>query len=131
MPTGTDSWDALGVPLFGDFELKNRVDGTDNVTLTAASGDTGDFLVCRNNAEVELFVINASGVLDLQGVTMTTGQLDLSGGGELILELEQFTTAPSTGLTTGQLYLYTAANVVTIGVADGAGTQWRVALTNN
>lgn len=131
MPTGTDSWDALGVPLFGDFELKNRVDGTDHVTLTAASGDTGDFLVCRNNAEVELFVINASGVLDLQGVTMTTGQLDLSGGGELILELEQFTTAPSTGLTTGQLYLYTAANVVSIGVADGAGTTWRVALTNN
>ncbi len=128
MAAGSDSWDGLGVPLNGDFELKNRTDGTDQMTLTAASGDTGDFIVCRNNAETELFVISASGVVDLQGVTMTTGQIDLSGGGELILQLEQFTTAPTTGLTTGQLFLYTAANVLNIGVATAAGTTVEVPL---
>ncbi len=128
MAPGTDSWKSLGVPLFGDFELRNRTDGTDHVTLTAASGDTGDFIVCRNNAETEIFVISASGTLDFQGATMTTGQLDLSGGGELILQLEQFTTAPTTGLTTGQLFLYTAANVLNIGVATAAGTTVEVPL---
>lgn len=128
MAEGSDTYNGLAVPLFGDFEIKQRTAATDIMSLTGAASMTGDFIVCQNNSGTELFVVNSSGVVDFQGGTMTTGTLDLSGGGELILQLEQFTTAPSTGLTTGQLFLFTAANAQYIGVATAAGTLVEVLL---
>jgi hypothetical protein len=129
MATGSDSAPGgLGVPLYGDFQIIQRTAATDMMTLTAASGGTGDFIVCENNSGTELVTISYLGAIDFQGGTMTTGNLDLSGGGQLILELEQYTTAPSTGLTTGQLILYTAGNAVYLGVATAAGTLVEVLL---
>ena len=45
MAEGSDSFKGLGVPLFGDFEIKQRTAATDIMTITGASGQTGDFIV--------------------------------------------------------------------------------------
>jgi len=115
MAEGSDSFKGLGVPLFGDFEIKQRTAATDMMTLTGASGQTGDFIVCQNSSGTELFVVDSDGALDLSATN-------------LIIQLEQFTTAPSTGLTTGQLFSYTAGNAHYLGLATAAGTLVEVLL---
>lgn len=122
MAEGSDSFKGLGVPLFGDFEIKQRTAATDIMTITGASGQAGDFIVCQNSSGTELFVVDVSG-----NVTLSSGTLDVSGG-NLIIQLEQFTTAPSTGLTTGQLFSYTAGNAQYLGLATAAGTLVEVLL---
>ena len=122
MTVGKDSWKGLGVPLHGDFEITQKTAATDMMTLTGASGQAGDFIVCRNSSGTELFVVDSSG-----NINLSSGSIDVSAG-NLIIQLEQFTTAPSTGLTTGQLFSYTAGNAHYLGLATAAGTLVEVLL---
>jgi hypothetical protein len=131
MATGSDTYKGLAVPLLGDFQIRQRTAATDVMTITGASSQSGDFIVCESSTGTEYFVVNSSGVIDFQGATMTTGQLDLSGGGELVLQFEVATTAPSTGMTTGALFVYTAGNIAYLGVPANDGTLWKVAMTDN
>jgi len=61
MAEGTDSFKGLAVPLFGDFEIKQRTAATDIMTITGASGQGGDFIVCQIAAGTEKFVVDVSG----------------------------------------------------------------------
>lgn len=117
MAEGSDSFKGLAVPLFGDFEIKQRTAATDVMTISGASGQTGDFIVCQDNSGTEKFVVEDSGVVHAADWPVFDGSI--------------VTTAPTTGLTTGQIFFYDAANVRTFAVADAAGTFWRVAMTNN
>ncbi len=108
MAKGSDSFKGLGVPLFGDFELKQRTAATDVVTITGASGQTGDFIVCAASDGTEKFIVLADG--------------------SPVIPLELFTTAPSTGLVAGQLFHYTAGNAHYLGIGTAAGTLVEVLL---
>jgi hypothetical protein len=44
---------------------------------------------------------------------------------------QQFPTKPTTGMTAGELFVYDAANVRQIAVAQNDGTTWYVAMSNN
>ena len=117
MAVGSDTYNGLGVPLFGDFEIKQRTAATDVITITGAASQSGDFIVARNSSNTEKFVVEDSGRIVAADWPVFNGTIA--------------TTAPSTGLTSGQIFFYDAANVRQFAVADAAGTLWRVAMTNN
>jgi hypothetical protein len=50
------------VPLLGESEIVQRTAATDILTITGASSQTGDFLVCRNSAGTEKFYVTSAGV---------------------------------------------------------------------
>lgn len=137
MTEGTDAYKGLAVPLFGDCEIKARTTGTDILTLTGMTGQTGDFLVCRTGTGTtsEEFSVTidgnvASGDVNVTGATTLTGIVTYTGkpiyGTAAMLD-----TAPTAGMTTGGLYVWAAANVYTIGVASSATSIWEVAMTDN
>lgn len=66
MTTGTDSFGGLYVPLYGNFTIKARVGATDIMTIEGA-GSTGDFIVCRDSAATEVFVVEDSGEVVMAG----------------------------------------------------------------
>jgi len=117
MAEGSDSFRNLMVPLLGDFEIKAVTAATDIVSITGASGQTGDFIVCQSVTGTEAFVVEDSG-------RMVTTDWPVFNG-------TVATTAPTTGLTSGQIFFYDAANVRQFAIADAAGTLWRAVLTNN
>ena len=63
MAEGTSTFEGLAVPLFGESEIKQQTVATDILTLTGASGQTGDFLVLQNSTGTENLVISASGAI--------------------------------------------------------------------
>ena len=115
MTAGDKTYGGLGVPLNGEFEIKQTTLGTDIMTISGATSQTGDFIVCRDVDGTEKFVIDKAGAFPLPP----------------ILDYAIATTAPTTGLTTGQIFFYDAANVRTFAIAAGPGAIWRVAMTNN
>lgn len=117
MAEGSDTYKGLAVPLFGDFEIKQRTAANDIMSITGASGQSGDFIVCQQSDGTEVFAVDSGGQLVAADFPVFNGTV--------------VTTAPTTGLTTGELFWYDAANVRTLAVASGAGTLWRVAMTNN
>lgn len=155
MAEGKDTYMGLGVPLFGCFEIQGRSTSLDLMTLTAAGGGTGDFIVCQNSAGTEMFVVEDDGATTVGGggVTITSGGLTVTAGGATITAGDltvtagdvsvgdgyylRFagtipTTAVTTGLTQGDFYAFEKGNVYSLGfVVDGSNTTWTVALTNN
>jgi hypothetical protein len=117
MAEGTDAFKGLGVPLNGNFEIKGISTTEDLMSLTAASGATGDYIVCQGSTGTEYFSVEDSGRVVAADWPVFNGTIA--------------TTAPTTGLTSGQIFFYDAANVRQFAVADAAGTLWRVAMTNN
>ena len=100
MAEGSDTYMGLAVPLFGDFEIKQRTAATDIATITGASGQTGDFIVAQNSAGTEKFVVDKDG-----GVTLAQ-----------YLNFTKLTTAPTTGLTEGDVFLAMNASTPQIGI---------------
>ena len=133
MAEGNSTYKGLGVPLYGQSEIIQLTDSTsiaeDIVTITGATSQTGDFLVCQIAAGTEVFTVDVSGNVVAAGTLALTGIATLSDfpviNGAIV------TTAPTTGLTTGSFFWYDAANVRQLAVASGAGAIWRVAMTNN
>jgi protein involved in polysaccharide export with SLBB domain len=97
MAEGSDSLNGLGVPLFGDFEIKQRTAATDVMTITGAASQSGDFIVCQNSAGTEKFVVKSDGAV--------------------ILPL--LTTAPTGGVA-GALYLVQSSTVIQIALANSS-----------
>jgi hypothetical protein len=73
MAEGSETYDGLAVPLFGESEIQQQTAATDIVTLTGAASQSGDFLVCQNSTGTENLVISSSGlVTSVVGMTLTT-----------------------------------------------------------
>jgi len=125
MTAGDKTYGGLGVPLSGEFEIKQVTLGTDIMTITGATSQSGDFIVCRDVDGAEKFVVNAAGGFEVAGAFTNPPILDYA------IATAIATTAPTTGLTTGQIFFYDAANVRTFAIAAGPGAIWRVAMTNN
>jgi hypothetical protein len=117
MAEGKDTYLGLGVPLFGDFEMFQRTAATDHMTITGATSHTGDFIVCQGSTGTEAFVVEDSGRIVSADWPVFVGTVA--------------TTIPTTGLTSGTIFFYEAANVRQLAVADAAGTLWRVAMNHN
>ena len=62
MATGTDTYKGLAVPLTGDSQITQKTAATDILTVQGASGQTGDFLVCRDSASTEYFYVTSAGL---------------------------------------------------------------------
>lgn len=125
MAEGSDTYKGLAVPLFGDFEIKQRTAATDVMTITLASGGTGDYIVCQNNSGTEEFVVAAGGGLTITsgGLTITAGDLTVTAGDVAItkgyfLRFSAFytTAVPTTGLTLGDAFLCKASTAVQLAV---------------
>ena len=77
MAEGNKTYEGLAVPLFGESELIQQTAATDFLTLTGASGMTGDFLVCQTNTGTEVFVVSSVGQMTL-ALSATTQSAGLS-----------------------------------------------------
>ncbi len=104
MAEGTNSYKGLALPLNGEYEQTQLAAASDMVTLTGKSGQTGDFLVCQNSSGTEKFVVDASGKVRFTFLT----------------------TAPTTGLTAGDMFLVKASTNVQLAVCtDTTGNTLR------
>ena len=130
MAEGTDSYKGLAVPLFGDFEIKQRTAGTDMMTLTGITSQTGDFIVCQDSAGNENFVVEEEGqvtcasafTVTAGGVGVTAGDIHATAGDVIVADGYYFrysspvTTAPTTGLTKGDFFIAMSTSTPQIGI---------------
>lgn len=146
MATGSDTYMGLAVPLYGDFQITQRTAATDVMTLTGASGQTGDFLVLENSSGTERFVVEdggnvvvtqaAAADIGLKIVQASTPTADViavySNDGTTQrfgitknhgLRLRIRTTKPTTGLTKGEMFLLMHNTNPKIGVCSSTATQ--------
>ena len=145
MAEGKDTYKGLAVPLFGDFEIKGRTAATDIMSITSASGASGDFIVCQTVGGGELFVVDHNGKLTLAsgGLTLTSGALLVTAGdvtataGDVVITgLANYlrfnfsvTTEPRTGLTKGDVFLgfgNTTRPQIGICISTAANTVWYI-----
>lgn len=77
MTTGTSTWNGLGMGLFGEYQLTQQALATDILTITAASGITGDFFICETSAGSELFQIQADGRTRINRTASGSNSLDV------------------------------------------------------
>jgi len=114
MAVGDSAFKGLAVPLTGESEIKQVSLAKDILTITGVGSQSGDFLVLRNSSLTEKFVVDVSGNTTIAGTLTATGALTVGGSG--IAGLTPLTTAPTTGLTEGQLFLAMATSVPQIGI---------------
>lgn len=105
MPEGSTHYKGLAVPLYGESEIKQSTAATDILTLTAATGASGDFLVAQTAGGGEVFVVGAAGEVTASSVTITTQTTPLHVDKLVIGTVETPTTAPTTGLVKGEMLL--------------------------
>lgn len=67
MAEGTKTYKGLAVPLYGESEIQQQDSATDILTITGASAQLGDFLVCQNSSGTEQFVVDKDGNTSLAG----------------------------------------------------------------
>lgn len=121
MTVGSDTAPmGLGVPLHGDFEIKQRTAATDTVTITGATSQSGDFIVCRVIAGTEMFSVDVDGnIVNAGDITSAGTNLTMATGSKITFGALA-TTAPSAG-TAGQLYLLQASTAVQLGATNNSG----------
>lgn len=120
MPTGTLMFKGLGVPINGEFEIKQVTLGTDIMTIRGVGSQTGDFIVCRNSSLTEKFVVDKDGNIVTAGTSVT-----FSGGATSAPALIAFgtlgTTAPSTASAAAQLFLLQDSTAVQLAATNASG----------
>ena len=72
MTTGKGTYNGLAVPINGESEIVQQTAATDILTLTGASGQSGDFLVCRSSAGVEKVSIDSDGDTTLNSLSLAS-----------------------------------------------------------
>ena len=118
MTAGTDSYKGLGVPLLGDFEIKQRTAATDMMTLTGATSQTGDFIVAQIAAGTEVFVVEDSGKVRAADWPVFNGTVA--------------TTKPILGeMAQGEVFFFWTTSVMQFGVGTGTSAPWYATMTNN
>ena len=61
MTAGDSTFEGLAVPLYGESEIEQQDTDYDVLTLTSATGNTADFLVCRDVDHSEIIRIEDNG----------------------------------------------------------------------
>ena len=84
MTVGTKTYMDMAVPLQGESEIRQITAATDILTITRITSGTGDYLVCRDDGGTEAFAVTKEGRIQFR---------------------TNITTAPSTALTKGELFL--------------------------
>lgn len=108
MTEGTNQW-GRAVPINGESTITQVTAATDILSITGASGQTGDFLVAQDSSGNEKFVVDSNGQITAAGgLAITSGQYFTMG--------TPVTTAPTTGLTLGDLFLAMDSATPQIGV---------------
>lgn len=79
MADGTRTYEGRALPLKGEAVIQQETLGTDILTIEGASGQTGDFVVCRTSAAVEKFSIGAAGDVVVAGNLTCTGAPTVTG----------------------------------------------------
>jgi len=121
MAEGSKTYRGLAVPLYGESEIKQSTAATDIITLTAITGASGDFLVCQTAGGGEVFVIGAAGELTAGSLTYAG---DLAATRLSIGTVETPTTAPTTGLSKGEMFLvWKSATHPVLGMCISTATQ--------
>lgn len=134
MAEGKDTYMGLGVPLYGDFEIKQRSSTLDTMTITGASGATGDYIVCQDSSGTEVFVVGTAGItvaaVTIAGALTQTGVATFAA--KPVLDFAIPTTDVTTGMTTGEIFFYDAGTGGRVfAVAQNDGTTWRALMTDN
>jgi len=57
----------LGIGRYGEYDLNQNTATTDIFTITGATSQSGDFIVCRNSTGAELFVVTSAGAVTAAG----------------------------------------------------------------
>lgn len=73
MTVGTCTYMGLALPVFGEAEMTQKTLATDILTITGATSQSGDFLVCRIADGTEKFSIDVSGNATIAGNAVATG----------------------------------------------------------
>ena len=105
MTTGTQTYDGMAVPLYGESTITQQTAATDLLTLTGAASMSGDFLVMTNSTGAEMLSISSSGyITTLRGVNVGT---TLAVAGAVTL---------SSSITGTQMTLVVSATTTTAGL---------------
>ena len=129
MTVGDRTFKGLAVPLSGEFELKQETLGTDFMTLTGVASQSGDFIVCRNSSLTEKFVVDVNGLVTAAGGygaivgtgATLSGDLVISGANAVRFSSIP-TTAASTGLTKGDVFVMETSTFVQLAIAQTANS---------
>lgn len=113
MPTGDKTFKGLAVPLSGEFELKHETLATDFMTMTGVASMSGDFLVLRNSDLTELCVIDSDGAFE---------GLSISGASRGVTFTSIATTAASTGIAKGEIFVMETSTFVQLAVGQTANS---------
>lgn len=81
MAEGNSSYNGLALPLNGEYEQVQQTAANDMQTMTGASGQTGDFLVCQNSSGVERFVVEDGGNIVIVSSTASDDLIALTQAG--------------------------------------------------
>ena len=126
MTVGDKTYGGLGVPLGGEFEITQETLGTDIMTITGVASQSGDFIVCRNSALSEKFVVDVSGNVTAAGTLAATGAITASGG--LTMAATKYigftmpTSAPTTAITKGDIFSMESSTYVQLAIGQTANT---------
>jgi hypothetical protein len=112
MAEGNKTFMGLAVPLNGECEITQITAATDILTLTGNGSMSGDFIVGQTSAGTEKFVVDANGKITAAGgVAISSGKF---------LNLPVATTAITTGLVAGDMYLLKVSTAVQLGICISA-----------
>jgi len=108
MTKGNSTYEGLALPTHGESEITQTTAATDIFTITGATSQSGDFIVCVNSTGGENIVLSSSGkITSVVGIAATTA--DLSG-------LVKATVA-STLITSGFRVLVTSTGAIAAGAS--------------
>jgi hypothetical protein len=111
MTIGDTTYGGLGVPLTGEFQIKQTTLGTDIMTISGATSQSGDFIVCRDVDGVEKFVVTVDGAMGA----------DLSmASGKYVGFANIPATFPTTGVTKGDIFTMESSTYMQLAVAQTA-----------
>lgn len=77
MPTGKSSFMGRGMGLDGEYQITQQALANDILTLTAASGITGDYFICEDSTGTEVVQIRSDGRMRLSRFATGSNTLDV------------------------------------------------------
>jgi hypothetical protein len=129
MAEGTKTYMGLAVPLYGESEIQQQALATDILTLTGATSQSGDFLVCQGATGTEYFVVASSGSITARGAAFT-GAVTVTGAAVDFAISSTTSTNYGIGFTLGASAVVDALIKYTAGITGATTSVFQVSSTN-